>query len=151
MAGVRRCEVRCADGYGEIAAVLPPAERRALVLIDPPYEVQDEFARALAALREGRRRLAGGVFALWYPLTGRAGADDFLGGLRELAPTPVLTVELTVAAGPARPRLAGCGLAVLNPPWRFEEEARLIASHLGEVLAQGAGAGGRVEWLVPPA
>jgi 23S rRNA (adenine2030-N6)-methyltransferase len=151
MAGVRRCEVRCADGYGEIAAVLPPPERRALVLIDPPYEAQDEFVRSLAALREGLRRLAGGVFALWYPLTGRAGVDEFLAGLRDLAPLPVLTVELTVAAGPSQPRLAGCGLAVVNPPWRLDEEARVIVSHLAGVLAQGPGAAGRVDWIVPPA
>jgi 23S rRNA (adenine2030-N6)-methyltransferase len=150
MSGARRCEVRCTDGYGEIAAVLPPTERRALVLIDPPYEAQDEFTRSLGALREGLRRLAGGVFAIWYPLTGRAGADDFLTGLRDLAPLPVITVELTVASGPSQPRLAGCGLAVVNPPWRFDEEARGIVSHLAGVLALGPGAAGRVDWIVPP-
>ena len=149
-AAVRRCEVRCADGYAEIAAVLPPAERRALVLIDPPYETQDEFPRALAALRVGLRRLAGGVFALWYPLTGRARADDIREALREFAPAPVLAVELNVSAVGAGPRLSGCGLAVVNPPWRFDEAAREAADVLAPLLAQGPGSGGRVEWVVPP-
>lgn len=149
-AGFRRCEVRCADGYAAVAAVLPPPERRALVLIDPPYEAPDEFAQALTALRAGLRRLAGGVFALWYPLTGRARADEFIAELATLAPAPVLTVELTVAALDGQPRLSGCGLAVINPPWRFDEEARLIAGPLVRVLAQGPGAAVRVQWVVAP-
>jgi 23S rRNA (adenine2030-N6)-methyltransferase len=150
MAPTRRCEVRRADGYEELAAVLPPLERRALVLIDPPYEVQDEFARAFAAMKEGLRRLAGGVFALWYPLTGRARADDILGAMREFSPAPVLAVELNVAAVGAGPRLSGCGLAVVNPPWRFDAAAREAAGMLAPLLAQGPGGGGRVEWVVPP-
>ena len=150
MAPASRCEVRCADGYAEPAAVLPPLERRALVLIDPPYEAQDEFARALAAIHEGLRRLAGGVFALWYPLTGRARADDIREALREFAPAPVLAVELNVSAVGAGPRLSGCGLAVVNPPWRFDEAAREAADVLAPLLAQGPGSGGRVEWVVPP-
>jgi 23S rRNA (adenine2030-N6)-methyltransferase len=151
MAPVRRCEVRCADGYTEVAAVLPPLERRALVLIDPPYEVQDEFPRASAAVKEGLRRLAGGVFALWYPLTGRARADDLPGALREFAPAPVLSVELSIAAVGSGPRLSGCGLAVVNPPWRFVDTAREIAGCLPRLLAPGSGGDARVEWLVPPA
>lgn len=151
MAAVRRCEVRCADGYAEVAAVLPSLERRALVLIDPPYEAQDEFPRAFAALKEGLRRLSGGVFALWYPLTGRARADDILAALRELAPAPVLSVELNIAAVGSGPRLSGCGLAVVNPPWRFDDTARDNAAHLSRLFTQGPGGGARVEWVVPPA
>ncbi|MFM8619367.1 MAG: 23S rRNA (adenine(2030)-N(6))-methyltransferase RlmJ [Opitutaceae bacterium] len=150
MAPARRCEVRCADGYAELSAVLPPLERRALVLIDPPYEAQDEFARAFAAMKEGLRRLAGGVFALWYPLTGRARADDIVAALREFAPAPVLAVELNVAAVGAGPRLSGCGLAVVNPPWRFDAAAGEAAAALAALLGQGPGSGGRVEWVVPP-
>ncbi len=150
MGAVRRCEVRCADGYAELAAVLPPLERRALVLIDPPYEAQDEFPRAFGAMREGLRRLAGGVFALWYPLTGRARADDILAALREFAPAPVLSVELNIAAVGSGPRLSGCGLAVVNPPWRFDDTARDTAAHLARLLTQGQGGGSRVDWVVPP-
>ncbi|MCE2861451.1 MAG: hypothetical protein RIR76_2212 [Verrucomicrobiota bacterium] len=149
MAATRRCEVRCVDGYLELAALLPPLERRALVLIDPPYEAQDEFARALASLREGLRRLAGGVFALWYPLTGRARAEDLLSALAGFAPTPVLSVELTIAAVSGGPRLSGCGLAVVNPPWQFDETAREIVGFLARRLAQGPGGGFRVDWVVP--
>jgi len=151
MAGTRRSEVRCADGYLELAAVLPPLERRALVLIDPPYEAQDELARALVSLREGLRRLAGGVFALWYPLTGRARAEDLLGALAGLAPTPVLSVELTIASVSGGPRLSGCGLAVVNPPWQFDQAAREIVGFLSRRLAQGPGGGSRVDWVVPAA
>ena len=37
-AGDRAVEVRQADGYHALKALLPPVERRGLVLIDPPFE-----------------------------------------------------------------------------------------------------------------
>jgi 23S rRNA (adenine2030-N6)-methyltransferase len=75
-----RATVHEMDGYAALRAMLPPLERRALVLIDPPFESQDEFAQIAAALREGLRRLPGGMFAGWYPLTERARVDEFFRG-----------------------------------------------------------------------
>ena len=54
-------EVRETDGYAAIRALLPPPERRALVLIDPPFEAQDEFAQIGRSLGEGLRRFVSGV------------------------------------------------------------------------------------------
>lgn len=137
------------DGYGALRAMLPPPERRALVLIDPPFEAQDEFARIAAALREGLRRLPGGTHAVWYPLTGRARVDEFLAALRALHPPPTLTAELAIAGESAALKLKGCGLVVINPPWQFEATARPLLEYLSGVLAQEPGGGGQVRWLVP--
>jgi 23S rRNA (adenine2030-N6)-methyltransferase len=141
-------EVREADGYAAVRAVLPPVERRALVLIDPPFEAQDEFAQIATALGEGLRRLTSGVFAVWYPLTERARVDEFFAAVRALRPPPTLAAELTIA-GPTSPiKMKGCGLLVINPPWQFEREADALLAWLMPVLAQAPGGGGRVEWLV---
>ena len=68
----RRVTVRQSDGYAAIKAMLPPKERRGLVLIDPPYEAQDEeFAVILAALKEGLARWPTGIYAIWYPIKQR--------------------------------------------------------------------------------
>lgn len=147
---VPRSEVREGDGYGAVRALLPPRERRALVLLDPPYEAADEFARVVETLREGLRRFPTGVVAAWYPLTGRARVDEFLAAVRQLAPPPALAVELAVAREEARPKLSGCGLLVLNPPWQFDASAREIGSFLASILAQAPGGGSRVEWIVAP-
>jgi 23S rRNA (adenine2030-N6)-methyltransferase len=137
------------DGYVALRAMLPPPERRALVLIDPPYEAQDEFAQVVAALEDGLRRFPSGVFAVWYPLTGRARIDEFFGSLRDLRPPPTLACELAIVGEYAPIKMKGCGLVVINPPWQFEAVARETLMLLADKLAQGPGGGARVDWLVP--
>lgn len=129
-AGDRAVEVRQADGYKALKALLPPVERRGLVLIDPPFEVTDEYERLLRALRQGVRRFATGCYAVWYPIKDEMAAAF----ARELAAFRPLVLELRLD-GIAPSRLAACGLAVINPPWRFEEAMRealpWIAANLG--------------------
>jgi 23S rRNA (adenine2030-N6)-methyltransferase len=129
-AGDRAVEVRQADGYKALKALLPPPERRGLVLLDPPFEAADEFEHLLRALRQGVRRFATGCYALWYPIKDEAAA----GFAHDLAAFKALTLELHLEEGEPG-RLAACGLAVINPPWRFEEAMRealpWIAGQLG--------------------
>jgi 23S rRNA (adenine2030-N6)-methyltransferase len=144
-----RVSVHEMDGYIALRAMLPPAERRALVLIDPPYEAQDEFAQIGEALREGLERFRAGVFALWYPLTERARIDDFFTEIVALNPPPTLAAELTIAGEDSPIKMKGCGLVVINPPWQFEREAEVALEFLAKALAQAPGGGARIEWVVP--
>jgi 23S rRNA (adenine2030-N6)-methyltransferase len=139
------------DGYVAIRAMLPPPERRALILIDPPFEAQDEFAQIASALGQGLRRFPSGVFAVWYPLTERARLEEFFTAIKSLNPPPMLAAELLIAGEGSPLKVKGCGLLVLNPPWQFDREADSALNFLGEALAQAPGAGGRVVWLVPEA
>ena len=141
-------EVRETDGYAAIRALLPPPERRALVLIDPPFEAQDEFAQIARAVGEGLRRFASGVLAVWYPLTERARVEEFFEAVRRLQPPPTLAAELSIAGPGSLIKLKGCGLLVINPPWQFDHEAGALLKFLGPVLAQAPGGGERLEWLV---
>ena len=137
------------DGYTALRALLPPVERRALTLIDPPFEAQNEFAQIALALGDGLKRLEGGVFAVWYPLTERARVDDFFDAVLTLRPPPTLFAELTIAGEGAPMKMKGCGLLVLNPPWQFDRETEAMLAWLAPVLAQEPGGGSRVSWLVP--
>jgi 23S rRNA (adenine2030-N6)-methyltransferase len=136
-AGDRAVEVRQADGYKALKALLPPVERRGLVLIDPPFEVTDEYERLLRALRQGVRRFATGCYAVWYPIKDEM-ADAFV---RELAAFKPLVLELRLD-GIAPGKLAACGLAVINPPWRFAEAMREALPWIAEQLGPG------VSWAV---
>lgn len=142
-------QVREMDGYVGVRAMLPPPERRALVLIDPPFEAQNEFAQIATALGEGLRRLPGGVFAVWYPLTERARVDAFFEALQELRPPPTLALELGVAGMQSPIKLKGCGVVVINPPWQFDRECRPMLEWLADKLAQAPGGGARLDWIVP--
>jgi 23S rRNA (adenine2030-N6)-methyltransferase len=144
----RGTAVECGDGYGALRAALPPLERRALAFIDPPFEDQGEFEAILTALGEGLRRFPSGVFAIWYPVTGRAQAKAFHRALSARWRQPTLEAELAVTADP-RVRMKGCGLLVINPPWGFADELQTLLPALAGHLGADAGASSRWAWLVP--
>jgi 23S rRNA (adenine2030-N6)-methyltransferase len=144
----RGVSVQRIDGYTAVRAMLPPPEKRALVLIDPPFEEKGEFNRILAALREALRRMPAATVSVWYPLTERAGADHFLDQVAMAGMAPCLTAELTIA-GPDSPiRLKGCGVLIVNPPWQIEADLKPVVQTLPNVLAQEPGGDGRILWLV---
>lgn len=150
---VRNARAILGDGYHELLQLLPPPERRAAVLVDPPYEREDEFARAAEVLVAAHRRFATGIYLLWYPakllpLVSATAAELLNAGIRSL-----VRVELDVGATPAPPRLdkgppmTATGILVINPPFGFTAEMQAILPFLAELLAQGPGASPRVEIL----
>jgi 23S rRNA (adenine2030-N6)-methyltransferase len=118
------------DGWEALGALLPPAERRGLVLIDPPYEAADEFDRLLRGLRTGHARFATSVFAAWYPIKHRAPSRRFLTAVAESRLRDAVAAELWLRAPLDPARLNGCGMLIVNPPFRFGEEARAILAAL---------------------
>lgn len=127
----RHVAVHRRDGYEALRALLPPrAQKRGLVLIDPPYEVPAEFGRLVEGLRAGVSRFATGVFAAWYPIKHRAPVRAFHEAVRAAGLRDVVCAELWLREPTDPTRLNGCGLLVRNPPWPFEQEAAPILSAL---------------------
>lgn len=146
----RRVEVRPEDGYAALRALLPPLEKRALVLVDPPFESPTEFADIARALAEARRRLPGGTYVIWYPLTERARSDRFVADVAAAPDAPpMLAAELQIAGEASQVRMKGCGLLVLNPPWRIDEEFRVLLPAMARHLQAETGGGWRLDWPVP--
>jgi 23S rRNA (adenine2030-N6)-methyltransferase len=143
--GDRQVRVESLDGYQALKALLPPPERRGLVHIDPSFELKDERRRLLEAIRDGYRRWATGIFAIWYPIQDRAGAEDFLRRFRKLAIPKVLLAEFSVLPDEAF-RLNGSGVIVVNPPWRLDEQLREALPWLWEKLSPEGQGGWKVEW-----
>lgn len=133
-----------ADGHERLPALLPPPERRGLVLIDPPYEAPDEFERTVGLVARAHRRFTTGVYLVWYPIKSRAGADAFCGEVKTRLAGAVLRVEIDIgrACEVEKGRLSAAGLLVANPPYGFDEEmkhaADLIAPRLGRDPEQPA-------------
>lgn len=126
------------DGYRWLASLLPPKERRGLVLIDPPYEATDEFETAAQALTAAWRRFATGIYMLWFPIKSKAAAEAFCGEVLAAGVTKALRIDIEVA-GTARgdkERLAAAGLLVVNPPYGLDdgmrEAARIVVPRLGD-------------------
>jgi 23S rRNA (adenine2030-N6)-methyltransferase len=132
-AGDRAVEVREEDGYHAIKALLPPPERRGLILIDPPFEAANELELLGRAMRHGLRRFATGCYAIWYPIKDAVAVDSFVSAV---ATDRTLRLEMRVPATPGK--LAACGLLVVNPPWKFEEAMREAFRWLTPVLGAEA-------------
>lgn len=143
-----RCSVQEMDGYVALRAMLPPPERRALVLIDPPFEGEREFADIVRAVEEGLARSPDAVIAIWYPLTKRARVDAFFDALSVIKLPPTAAIEIEVAGDDSLLKMRGCGVVLLNPPWQFEAEVAPALPVLRELLAQAPGASAHFQWLV---
>lgn len=125
------------DGYEALRALLPPSEKRGLVLIDPPYETADEYERLADGLRVANGRFKAGVLVAWYPVKHRAPVREFHQAIRDSGLRDVVAVELWLREPLDASRLNGCGLIVVNPPHLFEAEAVPILQALHDRLSTG--------------
>ncbi|HVZ09405.1 23S rRNA (adenine(2030)-N(6))-methyltransferase RlmJ [Rhodopila sp.] len=122
-----RVSVHHRSGWEALGSLLPPREKRGLVLIDPPYEAADEFATVAEGLARGHRRFGHGIFAAWYPIKHLASVRGFLDIVRDLSIRDIMAVHLYLRDPTDPGRMNGCGLLVINPPYRFPAQAGLIA------------------------
>ncbi|CAN7711484.1 23S rRNA (adenine(2030)-N(6))-methyltransferase RlmJ [Aquipseudomonas alcaligenes] len=147
MAGDRRVAVHLGEGWHLPRALLPTAEKRALMLIDPPFEKADELERCVTALKEAIGRMRQTVVAIWYPIKDQRQLKRFYQGLEASGAPKLLRVELMVHPADNALGLNGSGLAIANPPWGLEEELRQLLPWLSEKLAQSQG-GWRLDWII---
>jgi 23S rRNA (adenine2030-N6)-methyltransferase len=145
--GDARAKAVAIDGWTALAAYLPPPERRGLVLIDPPFEASDEFSRLVQGLATAHRKWATGIFVLWYPVKNTAETSSFARKLARLGIARMLRVELMVATRNGKAGLRGCGLIVVNPPWKLHDELESLLPALAAVLSRSAPERPKLEWL----
>jgi len=127
-------QVFLGDGYHALKALLPPPERRGLILIDPPYERLTERSALLEGLKTALLRFRQGVYLIWYPIKDRRDADRLITVLTQLGES--LCVELLTWPADVRSRLNGSGLVILNPPFGLKKRLGEIIPTLAQILAQ---------------
>jgi len=145
----RNVAIHLLDAYQGLTAFLPPPERRGLVLIDSSFDRAREFARLTAAVKQAHERWASGVYAVWYPIMEPAPMRDFAEKIVRSGIRKVLRMELIIRERDESALVPGCGMLVINPPWRFEQEAKALLRYLWPVLAIDGAGGPKVDWLVP--
>ncbi len=133
--------VQGSDGFVALKALLPPPPRRALVMIDPSYEIKQDYPQVIVALREGLKRFANGIYAVWYPQLQRAEAHQLPEQLKQLPVKSWLHVALTVQT-PSEDGFGmhGSGMFILNPPWTLYDTLKEVMPSLTRLLAQDDGA-----------
>ncbi|RKP57550.1 23S rRNA (adenine(2030)-N(6))-methyltransferase RlmJ [Pararobbsia silviterrae] len=142
----RRAMLYAGDGFAGIKALLPPAPRRAFVLIDPSYEDKKDYARTIETLDASIQRFATGTYAVWYPQVQRPESQRFPEQLKRVLPTNWLHASLTVRKPSADGYgLHGSGMFVINPPYTLEPLLKDTMPYLVRHLGLDAGATFKLE------
>ena len=137
----KRAIAKQEDGFAGLISLLPPATRRAVVLIDPPYELKQDYAQVIHTLRDALKRFEQGCYMVWYPCLSREESHTLPEKLAKLLPDNHLRAELHVHA----PRadgfgMHGSGMFILNPPYILDSILRETLPELAQLLAQDGGA-----------
>lgn len=142
----RNARVRREDGLRGLLKALPAKEPRLLVLVDPSYEIKQDYAAVASTLEKAWQKCRHGVFLVWYPILPDGHEQALLDGVRASSVRKVLRNEVRLAHPPAR-GMIGTGMLVVNPPWQFAER---LESMLAEVCTPDRlNATMAQDWLVP--
>ena len=147
MRGDVRIKTLTIDGWTALNAYVPPKERRGLVLVDPPFEADNDFSRLAVDLSAAHRKWPTGIYVLWYPIKSRGEPDALAKRLRRLPRAKVLRAELHVAPLGDPARLNGAGMIVVNPPWALENELCALLPALASILGREGKGRFRLDWL----
>lgn len=140
-------KVMALDGWTALKSLLPPKERRGVVLVDPAFEEVRELDRLAEGLQEAIQRFATGTFLLWYPIKDAKAVAAFRRRIAGLALPKAMAVELSVRGPDDETRLNAAGLIVVNAPFTLPGHLRVLLPELARVLAQGPGGGFRIDDL----
>ncbi|QIO07950.1 23S rRNA (adenine(2030)-N(6))-methyltransferase RlmJ [Acinetobacter lanii] len=146
----RRAGLHERDAYEGLLGVIPPKEKRGLVMIDPPYELErKDFPQLVELLCAAYRKWPTGCYAVWYPIKDRAMIDRFEKKMIKTGIRRQLVCEICVWPDDTPVGLNGCGLLVINPPWKFSEDADEALQWLFPHLRMSENGGhAAVRWLV---
>lgn len=137
----RQTNIEKQDGFAGIKACLPPPTKRGLVLIDPPYEVKEDYTYVVNCIKDSLKRFVTGTYLIWYPLLQRAEPNEMVRGLEALGLDSWLNVQLIIQTPSADGfGMHGSGLFVINPPWTLPKTLEAELPSLSERLALDDGA-----------
>ena len=144
--------IETGEGFARWQAALPPPQRRALTLIDPPYEdTRADFDRVRTELAAALHRFPTGVVAVWYPVKDARDTQRWLAAIERGADRPMLVAELRLFPCDSRVALNGSGMLIVNPPYQLDVRMGEWLAELHRHLRAAAHAAGTVRWLTRPA
>lgn len=128
------------DAWTAVKSLLPPIERRGLILIDPPFEDRAEFDNLAVALDEGLKRFQTGTFMVWYPLKDTERANRFVSTLASRPGIKLVDARLAVCSPFPGLGLTETGVVTINPPFTLAAELEIILPMLVDALGIDSGA-----------
>lgn len=132
----KQTKIEMQNGFTGIKTCLPPPIRRAVVLVDPPYEDKQDYQHVVNMIKDSLARFATGTYIIWYPLLQRPEPLDMIADLMDLNVPNWLNVEMTIHAPSAEGfGMHGSGLFIVNPPWTLPKMLEETMPTLTQLLA----------------
>ncbi len=132
----KRIKVEHEDGFAGLQALLPPPDRRALVLLDPSYEVKSDYQLLIKQVQQAHKRFATGTYAIWYPVVLRQRVDEMELALKKSGIKNIQLMEFGLRADNPEYGMTASGMIVINPPWTLwgamEETLPWLADNLSD-------------------
>ncbi len=138
-AGDKRVKVFQQDGFQGLIAQLPPRERRGVILIDPPYELKQDYDEVVSRLIAAHKRFATGTYLVWYPVVERRRIDKMLRELKASGIRNIAVLELGWQADNPGRGMTGSGMIIINPPWTLMASMPQDLATLKQVIAPQSG------------
>lgn len=131
--------VRQEDGFIGLQALLPTASKRALVLIDPSYELKQDYSNVVNTIQKAIQKMAQSMILLWYPVVNRSDVDFIEQQLLNSDVRNVLQLELSITADSDEKGMTGSGMIIVNPPWTLTTTAEMVLPKLTHILSGDTG------------
>lgn len=143
----RRVQLFKRDAMEGIRGMLPPKERRGLLLVDPSYESKQEYQTIPEAVIQTYKHWREGTYAIWYPILSAANHEKLLAALKRSGIRKILNCSLAIDG--ERDGMFGTGMVVINPPWKVKEQVESVSPYLCKRLSDNAKGSYSIQWLVP--
>ncbi len=146
LGNTEQVKIEMQNGFAGIKSCLPPPPRRAVVLIDPPYEDKQDYQHVVNMIKDSLTRFATGTYLVWYPILQRPEPAEMIEDLMHLNAPNWLHVSMNIH----EPSLEGfgmhgSGLFIVNPPWTLQNILEETMPVLTQLLALDETASYQVE------
>jgi len=143
----KRVHIAHEDGFKRSPQIMPPQQRRGLVLIDPSYEIKTEYSQVFETITQLYKRFATGTFALWYPVVERQRINELEQKIAASSLQNVLLFELAQRSDSNALGMTASGMIVVNPPWTLKAEMEQALPYLAKHLGLGNQGNYRIQQL----
>jgi 23S rRNA (adenine2030-N6)-methyltransferase len=135
----RKIRIKQEDGLKGLLGLVPPVSRRALVLIDPSYEMKNDYSDVVDTVIKAHKKFNSGTYAVWYPVVDRKRIDFMLRKLKQSGIKNIQQFELGLAADTLESGMTSAGMIVINPPWTLKAKLDKVLPRLVKELDRGDG------------
>lgn len=110
------------DSYKRLNKLLPPKEKRAVILIDPSYELKEEYEKVSNMLLNCYKKFPLGVYIVWYPVLNNKKPESFVLNILKENYKNLSHIEMITDS--SNDGIQGSGLFIINCPWSIEKDIK---------------------------